>query len=104
MDLIALQMSGLVNDKLRQCCLNHALILVDRELRLTSPEQLKSQVSTLKYVGIRYQVPHLILAMKTTIAASLAFFASFAAAQQGSPIGYASQNGGTTGGKGGTTT
>lgn len=42
--------------------------------------------------------------MKTSFAAGLAFLASFAAAQQGSPVGYASQNGGTTGGKGGTTT
>lgn len=42
--------------------------------------------------------------MKTSIAAGLTLLASFAAAQQGSPIGYASQNGGTTGGKGGATT
>ena len=45
-----------------------------------------------------------ISAMKTSIFASVAFLVSFAAAQQGSPVGYASQNGGTTGGKGGTTT
>ncbi|KAG9186759.1 pectate lyase [Alternaria panax] len=42
--------------------------------------------------------------MKNSIFASLSLLVSFAAAQQGSPVGYASQNGGTTGGKGGTTT
>ncbi|KAF4549223.1 Pectate lyase-like protein 3 [Elsinoe fawcettii] len=41
--------------------------------------------------------------MKFTIATALAAFASIALAQQGSPQGYASQNGGTTGGKGGQT-
>lgn len=40
--------------------------------------------------------------MKNSIA-GLALFASLAVAQQGSPIGYASLNGGTTGGKGGAT-
>lgn len=42
--------------------------------------------------------------MKNSIIAGLALLGSFAAAQQGTPVGYASQNGGTTGGKGGTTT
>ncbi|KAJ8112838.1 hypothetical protein OPT61_g4890 [Boeremia exigua] len=42
--------------------------------------------------------------MKSSIFASLALAIPFAAAQLGSPVGYASQNGGTTGGKGGTTT
>ncbi|TKX19726.1 hypothetical protein C1H76_7924 [Elsinoe australis] len=41
--------------------------------------------------------------MKFSIATALAAFASIAFAQQGSPVGYASQNGGTTGGKGGQT-
>ncbi|PNS18467.1 hypothetical protein CAC42_6284 [Sphaceloma murrayae] len=41
--------------------------------------------------------------MKFTLATALAAFASIAYAQQGSPVGYASQNGGTTGGKGGQT-
>ncbi|KAG8628534.1 hypothetical protein KVT40_004407 [Elsinoe batatas] len=39
--------------------------------------------------------------MKFTVASALAAFASIAFAQQGSPQGYASLNGGTTGGKGG---
>ncbi|KZM20792.1 Pectate lyase [Ascochyta rabiei] len=41
--------------------------------------------------------------MKNSFAASLVFLVSLATAQQGAPIGYAAQNGGTTGGKGGTT-
>lgn len=42
--------------------------------------------------------------MKYSIATALAVTVSLAAAQQGSPVGYASLNGGTTGGKGGATT
>ncbi|XPT04684.1 Pectate lyase [Ascochyta lentis] len=41
--------------------------------------------------------------MKNSFAAGLFFLVSLASAQQGAPVGYASQNGGTTGGKGGTT-
>lgn len=41
--------------------------------------------------------------MKNSIAAGLLLLVSLTSAQQGAPVGYASQNGGTTGGKGGST-